>query len=109
MRIEPVALTVANDAQDRVVKKSLARVPHETATQPEAAASQPSTPTIPPETTLKLKRQPDDVKNTVYQLVDKSTGDVVRQVPSQQVLNVADSIEQLLQQEIRKPKIDAKL
>jgi len=108
MRIEPVANTLANDAQDRVVNKPPARASRQSVAQLETAAPQSSVPAIPPETTLKVKRQADDVKTTVYQLVDKSTGDVVRQVPSQQVLNVADSIEQLLQQEIRKPKLDVK-
>ena len=47
-------------------------------------------------------------KNTVYRLVDNNTGAIISQVPSQQVLSVEDSIEQLLQQEIQKPKLDVK-
>jgi len=44
----------------------------------------------------------------VYRLVDNRTGTIISQVPSQQVLNVESSIEQLLQQEIQKPKLDVK-
>ena len=58
--------------------------------------------------TLKLNRETDDEKNTVYRLVNNQTGQVISQVPSQQVLNVESSIEQLLQQEMQKPKLDVK-
>lgn len=58
--------------------------------------------------TLKLMRETDDERNTVYRLVNNHTGQVISQVPSQQVLNVESSIEQLLQQEMQKPKLDVK-
>lgn len=68
---------------------------------------EPGSVNVSPET-LKMNRETDDKKNTVYRLVDSRTGEVVSQVPSQQVLNVEDSIEQLLQQEIQRPKLDVK-
>ncbi|HLH09701.1 MAG TPA: hypothetical protein VKW78_20855 [Terriglobales bacterium] len=58
--------------------------------------------------TLKLERETDDEKNTVYRLVEAETGQIISQVPSQQVLNVADSIEQQIQQEMQKPNLDVK-
>jgi uncharacterized FlaG/YvyC family protein len=48
---------------------------------------------VAPESSLKMKRETDDENNTVYCLVDSKTGTVISQVPSKQVLNVAQSIE----------------
>lgn len=55
---------------------------------------------------LRMKRETVDGKNMVYRLVDSRTGTVVSQVPSQQVLNVAQSIEALIRQERRESKLD---
>lgn len=105
MRIEPLAPFQATDAREQVAKKPAMRDP---VTQPEGVAEHARTPDIPLDTALKMRRETADGNNTVYQLVDDNTGAVIAQVPSQQVLNVAESIEQLIQQEIQTPKLDVK-
>ncbi len=103
MRIEPITPVEFGETQDKVNTKPVSKVPPSTvATSGRAAES------VQSENSLKMTRQTDDSKNTVYQLVDGQTGNVISQVPSQQVLSVEDSIEQLLQQEIQRPTLDVK-
>jgi hypothetical protein len=116
MHIQGVAKIAAVDASDRL---PIDKVPAKAAIS--VAAGQDDRParlehtinvvipngSVAPDT-LKRTRETDDGKNTVYRLVNNQTGQVISQVPSQQVLNVESSIEQLLQQEMQKPKLDVK-
>lgn len=93
MQVQPVTIATLVDPPDRSVNNTA---------RPEVPkGSSESSPD-----TVKLQRQTDDEKNTVYRLVDDETGQVISQVPSEQVLNVADSIDQLIQQTMQKPKLD---
>ncbi len=103
MRIEPVTPVPLTATQDRISRKPVSTTLAGTTPKSGTAAEPPYS-----ETSLKMTRETDDSKNTVYQLVDGNTGAVISQVPSQQVLSVEDSIEQLLQQEIQKPILDVK-
>lgn len=103
MRIEPVAPVPLAETQDRAVRKP-ASTSMTTKTQNGGRAAERAQ----SQNSLKLTRETDDDKNTVYRLVNNQTGQVISQVPSQQVLNVESSIEQLLQQEMQKPKLDVK-
>jgi hypothetical protein len=102
MRIESVAVIPAVETRDRGQKPAS---PNETNSR---SSAQPASAAVSSESSLKMTRETDDGQNTVYRLVDNNTGAVISQVPSQQVLNVESSIEQLLQQEIQKPKLDVK-
>jgi hypothetical protein len=53
----------------------------------------------PPDTSDDVKVQWDENDGVVVQITDKSSGQLVRQIPSEQVLNVARFIDQLLQEE----------
>ena len=101
MRIESVAVIPAVETRDCGQKPA---IPNET----NSRSAQPASAAVSSESSLKMTRETDDGQNTVYRLVDNNTGAVISQVPSQQVLNVESSIEQLLQQEIQKPKLDVK-
>jgi uncharacterized FlaG/YvyC family protein len=101
MRIESVSV-IPPEARDRGQNPS---IPKETNSR---SSAQPASVAVSLESSLKMTRETDDGENTVYRLVDNKTGTVISQVPSQQVLNVENSIEQLLQQEIQKPKLDVK-
>jgi hypothetical protein len=102
MRIESVSAIPVAVSQDRDQNTAL---PRETGSR---SSSQPASPGGSSESSLKMTRETDDGQSTVYRLVDKNTGAVISQVPSQQVLSIEDSIEQLLQQEIQKPALDVK-
>jgi uncharacterized FlaG/YvyC family protein len=102
MRIELVAVIPAVETRDRGQKTALPKEA-DSRSRPQTASSPVSS-----ESSLKMTRETDDGQNTVYRLVDNKTGAIISQVPSQQVLNVENSIEQLLQQEIQKPKLDVK-
>jgi len=102
MRIESVAVIPAVETRDRGQKSTLPKQA-DSRSRPQTASSPVSS-----ESSLKMTRETDDGQNTVYRLVDNKTGAIISQVPSQQVLNVENSIEQLLQQEIQKPKLDVK-
>jgi uncharacterized FlaG/YvyC family protein len=102
MRIESVSVSPAIETRDRAQKPA---IPKETNSR---SSAQPASAALSSESSLKMTRQTDDGRNTVYRLVDNRTGTIISQVPSQQVLNVENSIEQLLQQEIQKPKLDVK-
>jgi hypothetical protein len=103
MRIEPIAPLPLAGPQDRVARKPVSTTLTVTTSKSGGAAESAKA-----ENSLKMMRETDDKKNTVYRLVDDNTGTVISQVPSQQVLSVEDSIEQLLQQEIQKPTLDVK-
>jgi len=102
MRIESVSVSPAIETRDRAQKPA---IPKETNSR---SSAQPASAALSSESSLKMTRETDDGQNTVYRLVDNRTGTIISQVPSQQVLNVENSIEQLLQQEIQKPKLDVK-
>ena len=102
MRIEAVSVSPAVETRDRAQKPA---IPKETNSR---SSAQPASAALSSESSLKMTRETDDGQNTVYRLVDNRTGTIISQVPSQQVLNVENSIEQLLQQEIQKPKLDVK-
>jgi hypothetical protein len=104
MRIESSTVIPPVEAKDRV---SSNKTPPAQITA-DSASFRYGTELVDDESSLKMKRETDDDRNTVYRLVDNSTGEVLRQLPSQQVLNVEDSIQQLLQQEMQKPKLDVK-
>lgn len=116
MQIQSVTNMVAVDASDRISNDKLppkaalgvtAGFADKPANLEPAISAVKAGEGIAPEP-LKLTRETDDEKNTVYRLVDNQTGQLISQVPSQQVLNVESSIEQLLQQEMQKPKLDVK-
>jgi len=50
-----------------------------------------------PDTSVQVQWDAND--GVVVQITDKSSGQLVRQIPSEQVLNVARFIDQLLQEE----------
>ena len=102
MRIESVSVIPVVETRDRGQKPA---IPKETNSR---SSAQPASAAVSSESSLKMTRETDDGQNTVYRLVDNNTGAIISQVPSQQVLSVENSIEQLLQQEIRKPKLDVK-
>ena len=102
MRIESVSVSPAIETRDRAQKPA---IPKETNSR---SSAQPASAALSSESSLKMTRETDDGQNTVYRLVDNRTGTIISQVPSQQVLNVENSIEQLLQQQIQKPKLDVK-
>lgn len=102
MRIESVSVIPAVETRDRGQKPA---IPKETNSR---SSAQPASVTVSSESSLKMTRETDDGQNMVYRLIDNRTGAIISQVPSQQVLNVENSIEQLLQQEIQKPKLDVK-
>ena len=102
MRIESVLVSPAIETRDRAQKPA---IPKETNSR---SSAQPASAALSSESSLKMTRETDDGQNTVYRLVDNRTGTIISQVPSQQVLNVESSIEQLLQQQIQKPKLDVK-
>lgn len=47
----------------------------------------------------------DDNKNIVYRFVDKQTGEVVQQIPPEEMLRMMQSIQQLLQKPEQKLKV----
>jgi len=49
----------------------------------------------------------DANRNTIYRFLDQRTGDLIRQVPPEEVLRVMRSIEQMLQASQQKVKVDA--
>jgi uncharacterized FlaG/YvyC family protein len=102
MRIESVSVSPAIETRDCAKNPA---IPKETNSR---SSAQPASAALSSESSLKMTRETDDGQNTVYRLVDNRTGTIISQVPSQQVLNVESSIEQLLQQEIQKPKLDVK-
>jgi len=102
MRIESVSVSPAIETGDCAKNPA---IPKETNSR---SSAQPASAALSSESSLKMTRETDDGQNTVYRLVDNRTGTIISQVPSQQVLNVESSIEQLLQQEIQKPKLDVK-
>ena len=104
MRIESSNISPLVEEKDRVSSKKVPSV--QIAADSTSFRHGPEL--VDGESSLKMKRETDDDKNTVYRLVDNSTGQVLSQVPSQQVLSVEDSIQQLLQQEMQKPKLDVK-
>lgn len=102
MRIESVSVIPAVQTRGHSQKPA---IPNETSSR---SGAQPASAAVSSESSLKMTRETDDGQNTVYRLVDNKTGAVISQVPSEQVLNVESSIEQLLQLEIQKPKLDVK-
>jgi hypothetical protein len=74
---------------------------------PSTPAARPRTPVLvsPPETPDEVKVQWDNDNGVVVQFTDKKSGEVVRQIPSEQVLSVVRFIRQLIQeQETAKPR-----
>jgi FlaG protein len=87
----PVATGAADSAAvDRQLLSNDPEVP--------VAAVQETAKSAPPATngrgeTVWLEKE----KREVYRIIDKQTGDVITQMPSEQVLNVSESISELLQ------------
>jgi hypothetical protein len=101
MLIDPLQ-PAAND-----VPASDTQVRPDEATQPASApglqprASQQAAPVPPPtasrETQVNIQWDRDQIM--IFRFVDKQTGDLIDQIPSDQVLNVVRKIQALLQQE----------
>jgi hypothetical protein len=68
-----------------------------------AASPQPSLPPLPVPAAVSVSLDSD--RNTIYRFIDPKTGDLIRQIPPEEVLRIMRNIQNLLQQSQRKLEV----
>ena len=104
MRIDPVQVAAASTQAELAAMhrdSSVRQKPAEAAV-PEHASPPVSVPARPP---TQISVMMDQDKNIIYQFLDARTGEVVQQVPPEQVLQVMRSIAETLRQAEQKLEI----
>jgi hypothetical protein len=97
MVLDPIRLTEAPAVPDAApARKDAVRAQTEKPPARPARAVQPIAP--PPDTRDEIKVKWDRSDGVVVTFTDKKSGDIVRQIPSEQVLSVARFIRQLLEE-----------
>ncbi len=71
----------------------------------ESPAPAPEPPRLTPPAPQVLTVSIDQSRNTIYRFTDEKTGELVRQVPPEEVLRIMRNIEQLLQKAEQKLKV----
>lgn len=109
MRIDLTQATVAvarAEVNSDATRKSQA--------QPKTATVSTSRSSLPPDRAPSTGPQPqilnvtiDQNKNTIYRFTDEKTGDLIRQVPPEEVLRIMRNVEEVLQESEQKLKVTA--
>jgi hypothetical protein len=104
MGIDPtsaLALSTAGPAADPV--------PHPAAavqSSPSAKASVSAEPAVPQARAVQVDAAFGESNLIIYRIVDKATGDLIQQIPPEQLLEIARSVRQLLQGASNAPSLD---
>jgi uncharacterized iron-regulated membrane protein len=96
MRIDAIQVAAMINQQDLA---SLRRTPLQQPAKPVEAAPQTQQPKAPPVTVpapTQMNVSIDSDKNVIYQFLDAHTGEIVQQVPPEEVLQVMRSIADML-------------
>lgn len=105
MRIDPVQVAArSNQAESAFARRSSMPQPpkQEKSVKEETKAAVPAAPAQ-----AQISVSIDKDKNVIYQFLDPRTGEVLQQVPPEQVLQVMRSIADLLRQSEKKLEIEA--
>lgn len=102
MRIDPVQVAATINQADlaSVRRASLPAKSVVDSRQPEQPKAAP-----PPPAQTQISVSIDNYKNVIYQFLDSRTGEIVQQVPPEQVLQVMRNIADLLRQSEKKLEI----
>jgi uncharacterized FlaG/YvyC family protein len=98
MAVDPIRPNELSAVQDAAPARTERGASQKHADAPAATASKPA-PASATEDLEDVKVQWDNDNGVVVQITDKKSGELVRQIPSEQVLNVARYIRELLQRQ----------